>query len=71
MLRKEIIGLPKMHTRMPNANVVMYGVFETTISKDDLEKTVLFLSDKHKLLNCHIETDKENKVWHVIDKKIG
>jgi NRPS condensation-like uncharacterized protein len=55
---------------MPNANVVLYGVFETTVSKDDLEKAVLFLSDKHKLLNCRIETGKENKVWYVIDKKL-
>jgi len=70
MFKKEINGVPRMHIRMPNANVVMYGVFETTVSKDDLEKTVLFLSDKHKLLNCHIETDKENKVWYVIDKKL-
>ena len=70
MFKKEIKGVPRMHIRMPNANVVMYGVFETTVSKDDLEKTVLFLSDKHKLLNCHIETDKENKVWFVIDKKL-
>ena len=68
MFKKEIKGVPRMHIRMPNANVVMYGVFETTVSKDDLEKTVLFLSDKHKLLNCHIETDKENKVWFLIDK---
>jgi len=70
MFKKEIKGVPRMHIRVPNANVVMYGVFETTISKDDLEKTVLFLSDKHKLLNCHIKTDKENKVWYVIDKKL-
>ncbi len=70
MFRKEIIGVPRMHIRMPNANVVLYGVFETTVSKDDLEKTVLFLSDKHKLLNCYIETDKKNKVWYVIDKKL-
>jgi hypothetical protein len=70
MFKKEIKGVPRMHIRMPNANVVMYGVFETTVSKDDLEKTVLFLSDKHKLLNCHIETDKENKAWFVIDKKL-
>ena len=70
MFKKEIKGVPRMHIRMPNANVVMYGVFETTVSKDDLEKAVLFLSDKHKLLNCHIETDKENKVWFVIDKKL-
>jgi len=70
MFKKEIKGVPRMHIRMPNANVVMYGVFETNISKDDLEKTVLFLSDKHKLLNCHIRTDKENKVWFVIDEKI-
>ena len=25
----------------------------------------------HKLLNCHIETDQENKVWYVIDKKLS
>lgn len=71
MFKKEIKGVPRMHIRIPNANVVMYGVFETTVLKDDLEKTVLFLSDKHKLLNCHIETDQENKVWFVIDKKLS
>ena len=70
MFKKEIKGVPRMLLRQPNANVVLYGVFETTVSKDALEKAVLFLSDKHKLLNCHIETDKENKVWHVIDKKL-
>ena len=70
MFKKEIKGVPRMQLRVPYANVVMYGVFETTVSKDDLEKTVLFLSDKHKLLNCHIETDQENKVWYVIDKKL-
>ena len=70
MFKKEIKGVPRMSLRQPNANVVLYGVFETTVSKDALEKTVLFLSDKHKLLNCHIETDKENKVWYVIDKKL-
>ncbi|MFC1898193.1 condensation domain-containing protein [Candidatus Cloacimonadota bacterium] len=70
MFKKEIKGVPRMQLRIPNANVVMYGVFETTVSKDDLEKTVLSLSDKHKLLNCHIETDKEDKVWYVIDKKL-
>ncbi|MFC1651167.1 condensation domain-containing protein [Candidatus Latescibacterota bacterium] len=70
MFKKEIKGVPRMHIRIPNANVVMYGVLETTVSKDDLEKTVLYLSDKHKLLNCHIETDKENKVWYVIDNKL-
>lgn len=70
MFKKEIKGVPRMLLREPNANVVMYGVFETTVSKDALEKTVLFLSDKHKLLNCHIESDKENKVWYVIDKKL-
>jgi len=70
MFKKEIKGAPRMHIRIPNANVVMYGVFETTVSKDALENAVLFLSDKHKLLNCHIETDKENKVWYVIDKKL-
>ena len=71
MFKKEIKGVPRMHIRIPNANVVLYGVFETTVSKDALEKAVLFLSDKHKLLNCHIETDKENKVWFVIDKKLS
>ena len=70
MFKKEITGVPRMHIRLPNANVVLYGVVETTVSKDALEKTVLFLSDKHKLLNCHIETDKENKVWYVTDKKL-
>jgi len=70
MFKKEIKGVPRINIRIPNANVVMYGVFETTISKDALEKAVLFLSDKHKLLNCHIETDKENKAWYVIDKKL-
>ena len=70
MFKKEITGVPRMHIRLPNANVVLYGVVETTVSKDALEKTVLFLSDKHKLLNCHIETDKENKVWFVTDKKL-
>jgi len=70
MFKKEIKGVPRMHIRMPNANVVMYGIFETTVSKDALEKAVLFLSDKHKLLDCRIETDKENKAWYVIDKKL-
>jgi NRPS condensation-like uncharacterized protein len=70
MFKKEIKGVPRMLLREPNANVVLYGVFETTVSKDALEKAVLFLSDKHKLLNCHIESDKENKVWYVIDKKL-
>lgn len=55
---------------MPNANVVMYGVFETTVSENDLEKAVQFLSDKHKLLNCHIEIGKENKAWYVFDNKL-
>ncbi len=71
MFKKEIKGAPRIHLRLPNANVVLYGVFDTTVSKDALEKAVLFLSDKHKLLNCHIETDKENKVWFVIDKKLS
>jgi len=70
MFKKEIKGAPRMHIRIPNANVVLYGVFETTVSKDALEKAVLFLSDKHKLLNCHIETDNENKAWYVIDKEL-
>jgi len=71
MFKKEIKGAPRIYLRLPNANVVLYGVFDTTVSKDALEKAVLFLSDKHKLLNCHIETDKENKVWFVIDKKLS
>jgi len=71
MFKKEIKGAPRMSLRTPGANVVMYGVFETAVSKVALEKAVLLLSDKHKLLNCHIETDKENKVWYVIDKKLS
>ena len=71
MFKKEIKGVPRMHLRIPNANIVLYGVFKTIVSKDALEKAVLLLSDKHKLLNCHIETDKENKVWYVIDKKLS
>jgi hypothetical protein len=70
MFKKEIKGAPRMSLRTPNANVVLYGVFETTVSIDALKKTVLFLSDKHKLLNCYIEADKENKVWYVIDNKL-
>ena len=70
MFKKEIKGAPRMSLRTPNANVVLYGVFETTVSIDALEKTVLLLSDKHKLLNCYIETDKENKMWYVIDEKL-
>ena len=68
MFKKEITGVPRMQLRQPNANVVLYGVFETTVSKDVLEKTILFLSDKHTLLNCHVKTDGENKVWYVTDK---
>ena len=71
MFKKEINGVPRMQLRVPNANVLMYGVFETTVLKDDLEKIVRSLSDKHQLLNCHIETDKENKVWYVIDNKLS
>ncbi|HUV25980.1 MAG TPA: condensation domain-containing protein [Anaerolineales bacterium] len=70
MFKKEITGVPRMQLRQPNANVVLYGVFETTVSKDVLEKTILFLSDKHTLLNCHVKTDGENKVWYVTDKKL-
>ena len=70
MLKKEIIGVPRMHIRMPNANAVMYGVFETTVSENDLEKAVQFLSNKHKLLNCQIEIGKENKAWYVIDNNL-
>lgn len=70
MFKKEIEGKPRMLLRRPNENVVMYGVLETIISKIALEESILFLSDKHKLLNCHIETDKENKVWYVIDKNL-
>jgi hypothetical protein len=70
MFKQEIKGVSRMHIRWPNANVVLYGVFETTVSKDALERAVLVLSDKHKLLNCRIETDKENKAWYVIDKRL-
>jgi len=70
MFKKEIIGVPRMHIRMPNANVVMYGVFEAIVSKGDIERAILSLSDKHKLLNCQIKTDEENKVWFVIDKEL-
>ena len=61
MFKKEIKGVPRMHIRIPNPNVVMYGVFETTVSKDDLEKAVLFLSDKHKLLNCILKPTRKTK----------
>lgn len=71
MFKKEVKGVPRIELRSSHANVVMYGVFETTISKDALEKAVLLLSDKHKLLNCHINTDKENKACYVIDKKLS
>ena len=71
MFKKEVKGGPRLIIRSIHANVVLYGVFETTISKDALEKAILLLSDKHKLLNCHINTDKENKVWYVIDKKLS
>jgi len=71
MFKKEVKGGPRLLIRSTHANVVMYGVFETTISKDALEKAVLLLSDKHKLLNCYIETNKENKAWYVIDKKLS
>ena len=71
MFKKEVKGGPRFLIRSTHANVVMYGVFETTISKDALEKAVLLLSDKHKLLNCHINTDKENKAYYVIDKKLS
>jgi len=70
MFKKEIKGAPRMHIRTPNSNVVIYSVFESTVSKDEIEKAILVLSDKHKLLNCHIQTDTENKVWYVIDKKL-
>jgi len=71
MFKKEVKGGPRFLIRSTHANVVMYGVFESTISKDALEKAVLLLSDKHKLLNCHINTDKENKACYVIDKKLS
>ena len=70
MFKKEIKGGPRMRIRIPNANVVLYGVFDTTVSKDALEKAVLFLSDKHKLLNCYINIEKENKTYYVIDKSV-
>jgi len=71
MFKKEIKGGPRFLIRSTHPNVVMYGVFGTPISKDALKKAVLLLSDKHKLLNCHIETDKKNKAWYVIDKQLS
>ena len=71
MFRKEIKGGPRFLIRSNHANVVMYGVFETAISKDNLKKAVLLLSDKHKLLDCHIETEEENKAYYLIDKKLS
>lgn len=71
MFKKEIKGGPRLIIRSIHANVVLYGVLETTISEDALEKAILLLSDKHKLLNCHLNTDQENKVWYVIDKKLS
>ena len=38
MFKKEIKGVPRIHLRLPNANVVLNGVFDTTVSKDALEK---------------------------------
>lgn len=70
MFKKEILGGPRFLIRSNHANVVMYGVFETAISKDALKKAVHLLSDKHKLLDCRIETEKENKAYFVIDKKL-
>ena len=71
MFRKEIKGGPRFLIRSTHPNVVMYGVFDTAISKDALEKAVLSLSDKHQLLNCRFETDKEGKMWYVIDEKLS
>ena len=71
MFKKEIIGGPRFLIRSNHANVVMYGVFEIAISKDALKKAVLLLSDKHKLLDCHIETEKGNRAYYVIDKKLS
>ncbi|MBU0727558.1 hypothetical protein KKA95_02635 [Patescibacteria group bacterium] len=71
MFKKEIKGGPRFLIRSTHANVVMYGMFETTILKDALEKAVLLLADKHQLLNCHIETEKGNKAYYVIDKELS
>jgi len=71
MFKKEITGGPRLLIRSTHANVVMYGVLESTISEDALREAVLLLSDKHKLLNCHIETGKENKLFYVIDEKLS
>ena len=71
MFRKEIKGGPRFLIRSTHPNVLMYGVFEAALSKDDLEKAVFSLSDKHQLMNCHIETDKDDKVWYAIDEKLS
>lgn len=71
MFKKEILGGPRFLLRSNHANVVMYGVFETAISKNAINKAVLLLSDKHKLLDCHIEIEKGNKAYYVIDKKLS
>jgi len=70
MFKKEIKGVPRMHLRTPNSNVVMYGIFKNAVSQNALEKAILYLYDKHKLLNCHIETNKKNKMWYVINNML-
>lgn len=71
MFKKEIKGGPRFLIRSTHPNVVMYGVFETAISKEALEKAVLLLADKHQLLNCRIKTGKGNQAWYVIDEKLS
>lgn len=70
MFRKEVKGGPRFLIRSTHPNVVLYGVFETPISKDSLEKAVRSCSGKHHLLNCHLHTDKDDKVWYVIDDSL-
>ncbi len=70
MFKKEIMGVPRMHIRIPNPNVVMYGVIDHYVSIKDIQEAIRSLSNKHMLLNCHFETGDENKVWYVIDKQL-
>ena len=70
MFKKEIKGGPRFLIRSNHANVVMYGVFENSISRETLEKAVQLLSDKHKLMNCRIEIGKDNIAYYIIENKL-
>lgn len=71
MNRKEVKGIPRMHIRMPNGNVLMYGIIESVISQVELEKAIILLADKHALLNTYLKTDKDGKVWFMFDRKLS